>query len=358
MPRVLVVNDYSLSDSWRAARERESPAHFLYGVDHLQAHGFDVDIVPDEESPWLAALDRRMGRLRIPFGSLDRQAGVLRRLARADVIYAPCQTQIQTLTYLRAAGIVRVPIVCLAHHPLVRGRTGALIRPLIALMLRGLSAMPALSEAVAAEANALAHRPLARALRWGPDHGFYPPAQYPGRGILAAGRTGRDFSTFGRAATAASVAATILTFRSAVTTEFSLFGPNVVVQIPEAFVSYVETTRMFAASRALAIPMVAQDGLCGLTSLMDALGAGKAVIMTRHPLIDIDIEALGIGKWVEPGDVAGWIEALRYFDDHPDAAVEMGRRARALVDNGLNYHAFSEQIVGIIRSSLAGGAGG
>ncbi len=162
VPRVLVVNDYSLSDSWRAARERESPAHFLYGVDHLQAHGFDVDIVPDEESPWLAALDRRMGRLRIPFGSLDRQASVLRRLARADVIYTPCQTQIQTLTYLRAAGIVRVPIVCLAHHPLVRGRTGALIRPLTDLMLRGLSAMPALSEAVAVEANALAHRLLAR----------------------------------------------------------------------------------------------------------------------------------------------------------------------------------------------------
>jgi hypothetical protein len=37
---------------------------------------------------------------------------------------------------------------------------------------------------------------------------------------------------------------------------------------------------------------------------MDAIGMGKPVIMTRHPLIDIDIEAKG-GIWVNPGDVEG-----------------------------------------------------
>ena len=234
---------------------------------------------------------------------------------------------------------------------------GALIRPLVSLMLSGISAMPTLSQAVATEANALARRPIARALRWGPDQDFYPPPQYPGHGILAAGRTGRDFSTFGRAATGASAPVTILTFRSAATPDFAQFGPNVAVLMPETFISYAETARMFAAARALAIPMVAQDGLCGLTSLMDALGAGKAVIMTRNPLIDIDIEGLGIGKWVEPGDVSGWVDALRYFDENPDAAVEMGRRARKLVDDGLNYRAFSTAIVGMVRDSIGSGPG-
>jgi hypothetical protein len=357
VPRVLVINDYSLEDSWRGVREGQSPRHFLYGVDHLAAQGFDLTILSDEWSPWLAAVDRRLGRLRIPFGSIDRQMAAVRLLGRADAIYAPCQTQIQTLTYLRAAGVVRAPIVCLAHHPLVRGRIGALTRPLVSLMLRGLSAMPALSHAVAAEANRLAHRTLARALRWGPDADFYPAPQYPGHGILAAGRTGRDFATFGRAATAASVPATILTFRSMASSELYSLGHNVAVLTPETFISYAETARMFATARALAIPMLAQDGLCGLTSLMDALGAGKPVIMTRNALIDLDIEGLGIGKWIEPGDVSGWTDALRYFHDNPDSAVEMGRRARRLVDEGLNYRAFSEEIVAIIRASLSGSSG-
>ncbi len=224
-------------------------------------------------------------------------------------------------------------------------------------MLRGLSAMPTLSRAVSDEANALARRPvatpLATPLSWGPDAGFYPAAQYPGEGILAAGRTGRDFVTFGRAATAASVPATILTFKDATAPEFALFGPRVVVMTPERFIDYSETTRMFSAARALAIPMAAQDGLCGLTSLMDALGAGKAVIMTRSPLIDLDIEKLGVGKWVEPGDVHGWTAALRFFNDNPDAAVEMGRRARSLVEEGLNYRTFSEDVFRIIRDGIA-----
>jgi hypothetical protein len=269
-----------------------------------------------------------------------------------DAIYAPCQTQIQTLAYLRAIGIVRAPIICLAHHPLVRGRLGRAIRPLTRLMLRGLSAMPSLNRPVAEEANALAGRPLATALRWGPDAAFYPTPQYPGEGILAAGRTGRDFATFGRAASEAKVPATILTFRTGVQAELDGFADNVAVITPERFIDYSTTTRMFAAARALAIPLAAQDGLCGLTSLIDALGAGKPVIMTRNRLIDLDIEKLGIGRWVEPGDISGWVEALRFFTDHPDAAVEMGTRARTLVEAGLDYRSFSRDIARIIRESL------
>jgi hypothetical protein len=354
--RVLVVNDYSLVDSWRGAKEGRSPSHFLYGVDHLEREGFDVTIISDEWSRWLAGVDRWLGRLPMPFGSIgsiDRQLAAARFLDDVDAIYAPCQTQIQALTYLRALGVIRVPIVVLGHHPLVRGRLGRVRRPLISLMLRGLSALPTLSRAVAEEANEIAQRSVATALRWGPEASFYPPPIYPGRGVFAAGRTGRDFATFGRAATIAAAPATILTFRSSVTPDFRSFGPNVEVIVPDRFIDYSETAHMFAAARALAIPMARQDGLCGLTSLMDALGAGKAVIMTRNALIDLDIEKLGIGRWVEPGDVQGWADAIRFFEDNPDAAAEMGSRARALVDHGLDYRTFSDEIVRLVRDGIA-----
>ena len=352
MPRLLIVNDYSISNSWRDAREKRSPIHFLYGVDYLEEDGFELTLVSEQRFPRLSALDRRAGRLGVAFGSLDRQVAAWKDLGRVDAIYAPCQTQIQTLTYLRALGLIRVPIIFLAHHRLVRGRLGRMFRPLTRLMLQGVAAVPALSRVVADEANGLAGRSVGTALAWGPDAGFYPPAEYPGQGVLAAGRTGRDFVTFGRAASTAKTPVTILTLREGAPAELISFASNVTIVMAERFIDYSTTARMFASSRALAIPMLAQNGLCGLTSLMDALGAGKPVIMTRNPLIDLDIEALGIGRWVDAGDVAGWVDALRFFTDNPEAATEMGRRARALVEAGLDYRSFSKQVARIVRESL------
>jgi glycosyltransferase involved in cell wall biosynthesis len=102
----------------------------------------------------------------------------------------------------------------------------------------------------------------------------------------------------------------------------------------------------------LAIPLVANTSLAGLTSLMDALGTGKLVIMTRHPLIDIDIEKEGIGKWVEPGDIEGWTRALSFFHRHPEESQAMGLRARALVDNGLNSSSFADQVMDLFEQLL------
>lgn len=353
MTRILVINDYSLQFSWDGVRRRRAPAHFLYGVDHLAAEGFELDIVSETRSSWLAALDRRMGRGHDLAGSLDRQITAIPFLRGADLIYAPCQSQTQILAYLKAIGVIRIPIVCLAHHPIVRGRFGRATRPLIRLMLRGLSAMPSLSSEVANEINELVPgNRLSEPLQWGPDGAFYPTGEYPGNGILAAGRTGRDFLTFGRAATAAKVPATILCLPASIQPEFGLFGANVCVMAPDAFLEYYESVQLFASARAVAIPMVAQDGLCGLSSLMDALGAGKPVVMTRNRLIDLDVEALGIGRWVEPGDVDGWIDAMRFFEDNPSEATSMGLRARALVDGGYDYRSFSRAIQRVIENAL------
>ena len=102
----------------------------------------------------------------------------------------------------------------------------------------------------------------------------------------------------------------------------------------------------------MAIPLFLGKSLSGLTSLMDALGMGKPVIMTKHPLIDIDIEAQGIGKWVEPGDVKGWRDAIQFFEEHEDEAFLMGQRARNLVNTGLNSVNFANQVMDIFENIL------
>jgi hypothetical protein len=74
--------------------------------------------------------------------------------------------------------------------------------------------------------------------------------------------------------------------------------------------------------------------------------------MTKHPLIDLDIEAEGIGKWVEPGDVDGWTDAIQFFEDHPNEVLIMGHKARSLVNQGMNSVSFANQVMDIFDNVL------
>jgi glycosyltransferase involved in cell wall biosynthesis len=118
---------------------------------------------------------------------------------------------------------------------------------------------------------------------------------------------------------------------------------------------YPELVALYAQARAIAIPLHVRWPwpINGLQSLLDALGMGKPVILTRNPWIDIDVERLGIGIWVAPGDVAGWRRAITRLDEEPELAAEMGRRARALVDSGERTSArFAKQVMGIFDRVL------
>ena len=78
---------------------------------------------------------------------------------------------------------------------------------------------------------------------------------------------------------------------------------------------------------AIAIPLFDRpNSLVGLTSLMDALGFGRAVLMTYNKFIDIDFEHEGIGFWLNPGDVDGWIDKINWIQNNPD---EVYARLRA-----------------------------
>jgi glycosyltransferase involved in cell wall biosynthesis len=249
-------------------------------------------------------------------------------------------------------------MICLAHHPLVSGRVRKIRRRWLRFALRGVDAFPSLSTVVADEINRLSPgRNLSRPLPWGPDLDYYPPYSRPRGGIVSAGRTGRDFETLGEAASSTVSAVTIICPTSATNSRFRGFGPNVSVlkhDDPIHF-TYPQLIAHYSVARAIAIPMVDQSRLCGLTSLLDALAMGRAVIMTRNALIDIDIESEGIGFWVDPGDVGGWRRAIRFVEDHPEQVEEMGWRARRLAEDRCNSRRFAENLYEIV-TRLVGNA--
>lgn len=357
MPRLIVINNYSLARVREELHRGDKPAHHLYGIDRFGDMGFEVEIIPLDEMarPLLGGVPRLRAVLP-PIGNLPQQARVLLgQQHHGDLIYAPCQTQTHLLSYLRATGLLRIPVVTLAHHPISPRWPWKV--PFLSLQLRGTDAFPSLSRVVAAEIGRLSGRSdLSESVPWGPDLAYYPvPDGSPGTGAVAAGRTGRDFLTFGRAATAAAVPARILCLQSEGLGAQPGFGPNVTVTAVqnESDLNYRALVKALAAARVHAIPLAPGPSLAGLTSLTDALALGKPVIMTRHPLIDVDIEAEGIGRWVAPGDVAAWARALRWFEDHSDEAAEMGQRARRLAEQRYNSDLFARRMAAIFDRVLA-----
>jgi hypothetical protein len=348
--RILVLNNYPFEDVWEEVRQGDKPDNHLYGLNHFHRRGYEVKIVPFRSSPWLQELDIRLRRLPFPLGSLEQQVWALGQLKRGDLLYAPCQTQTHALSLIRRLRLLKTPMVCIAHHPFDTGRLSFLRYPYLQQVVRGTDAYPALSTGVAqmlTDAGA-----VSSALRWGPDAKYYSPNCEVGEVAVAAGRTGRDFATFARAAIQADVPAEVICLQPDASSLSP--GPHLKLNIQPAkgYMNYRELMQVYSRARVLAIPLVANTSLAGLTSLMDALGMGKPVIMTRHPLIDIDIEKEGIGMWVETGDVEGWVRALRFFYTHPEESRAMGLRARALVDGGLNSTSFADQVMDLFDRLL------
>lgn len=343
MRRILVLNNYSLETVWEEVRRGEKPDHHLYGTNHFHRRGYQVEIVPFRSSETLRCQRPLLSCSPLPLGDLDQQSWVFKNLKRGDIIYAPCQTQAHLLCLARRAGWLKVPLVCVAHHPFHRGRLAGLRRPYLHQVVRGSDWYPALSAGVAKQVSAAGGRSFA--LNWGPDAQYYQPTGELGTGVVAAGRTGRDFRTFAEGASRAGVAAEIICLDGDAPDLEGLPYISLNVQPREGYINYLHLMQMFNRARVLAIPLLPGISLAGLTSLMDALAMGKPVICTRHPLIDLDIEKEGIGFWVEASDVEGWSRALSFFEGHPEEALAMGRRARALVDSGLNSTVFAEQIM-------------
>jgi phosphoribosylcarboxyaminoimidazole (NCAIR) mutase len=359
--RILVLNNYDLESTRQEVAAGRAPDHLLYGLNHFEARGHEVRVVAYGRSRRLRRAGAALRRFPIPLGDLDQQASVLRMAREADLVYCPSQNVAQSLAYLRAAGRFDRPIVWVVHHPLDRGRLSGPRRPVMRAMLRGLDAYPALSAPVAEELAAIAGTSQRTEwLKWGPDPEWYPHDGEVGRGVVAAGRTNRDFETFAQGASQTDVPVWI-----ACPERFAPRGQwpaniRILSKADGTALAYADLADLYARARAVAIPLHVgwPWPLNGLQSLMDALGVGKPVLVTRNPWIDIDVERLGIGIWVDPGDALGWREAIRYLDEEPQVAVEMGRRARALVDSGeRSSRTFAEQVMAIFDRVLSGSSG-
>ncbi|MEM1327768.1 MAG: glycosyltransferase [Bacteroidota bacterium] len=360
MATIYVLNNYSFQRVLQEIADGKKPRHHLYAVDVLSER-YEVVIVPFDESKrqfWSRVTHWwRKTKIPIPLGDLYQQLYVLRHIKKGDIIYAPCQTQTQLLSYLRRLKLISHKIIVLAHHPPLRGRFLTLRRWLFRQELKGSDYYPALAKEVAHQINTIVPQ-KSQAIHWGPDLSFYqsfPPTTDSSTTFLAAGRTGRDFLTFTKACIAVDAQAHIICLQQTYERQLRSLSLSTHIQITannqENSLLYDELVPMMAAAEVICIPLFHSEGhLAGLTSLTDALALGKAVIMTRNRFIDIDIEKEGIGIWVDVGDVEGWVKAMRRLQDNSALREEMGARALRLAKEKWNTKQFSREVDQLIRA--------
>ncbi len=357
--RVLFANNYDMARARAGWRAGSYPAHHLYGTAGLGDAGlgsaFEVIDLPfsrDDRAAYLTQLTRSQ------LGDLGQELAAIKARRHGAVVYGAAAQELRGLVALRAARAFSTPIVGVFHSPPAPGGYRA-------AALRGFDRAIALSERTrqGMEAAGIAPERIT-VLAWGADldfTGFGPrPPAAADAPVVATGKTGRDMRTLLEALAATGVPARVYGDRGELTRAAAIpegvsVRPVSVNDVPGAPLRYDETVTADLRSAALvAIPLSSTDRLTGLTEVVDALACGRPMILTRTPYFDFDIEAIGCGWWVDPGDVRGWSERLTAAIADRDRLDQMGRAGRAWAEQHLNAQLFGEGVRRVLLEAVAG----
>jgi glycosyltransferase involved in cell wall biosynthesis len=341
MRGVAFANNYSMTKAFADVAAGVYPRQHLYGADALRASGFDVVVAPFSDRGAAAAVSRW---LRFRLGDLGQEAYVLRS---HRIAYAGEPNSLAGVAYLRALRARRTPLVTVLHSvPRVTPRTRLLLRGYDAIVCLSSYVRDAVREAFGVEA---------RWAPWGPALDFAGYLPTDGDVVLSSGKTNRDQATLLRAM--AGVPGVVY----ARSPRGLPVVPGVELVTDETHedsvepggpkFSYGHVLKDLVRASVVAIPLRDPDRVSGLSELNDALALGKPVVVTRTPhLADVDVEAIGCGCWVEPGDVDGWRDALTTLAGDAALRARMGAAGRAFAAESWNADLFGAAVVDAVRA--------
>lgn len=349
-------------ENWKNRQPLDCPAHYLWGATHLSQHGIDVEVLPYQKYVALKNIGYKL-----KLGDLDQQFRVLKLQNQYDLIYSSGQDGSIILSLLRVLGILRKPIVVKLERPLKNTFWNKI---LIKFFAQGHDKILCLSKRLYDQMKidfGIVEGKL-ELLEWGADLPSYQLKNLPespinsqqsSAFIISAGSTKRDFNTLVQAFSEIRVPLHIYCSGKSAPTAAEI-PSNVSVRYnhptDKKALSFREILLEYHRSYAIAIPLDIPPSTAdysnsyGLTSLLDAMAMGKAVVITRNKQIDIDVEKEGIGIWVDYKDIKGWQKAITYLLEHPKETREMGLRARRLCEDKYNLEKYASVLADSLKS--------
>ena len=108
---------------------------------------------------------------------------------------------------------------------------------------------------------------------------------------------------------------------------------------------YHELRQLYADSRFVVVPLYENDFQAGITTILEAMACGKAVITSKTVgQIDTIVDGEN-GLYVPPGDADALRKAISHLLAHPKEAARLGANARTSIEENATLDHWVENIV-------------
>lgn len=196
------------------------------------------------------------------------------------------------------------------------------------------------------------------------DQVFYSPRQSEENMICAVGAEMRDYATLKTALLGTGLRCHIAAGLVRIPGRFRLLndrrvpvseiGPQSDSNITEGRISLTELRDLYARSRFVVVPLLPSDTDNGVTVILEAMAMGKPVICSRtRGQVDVIREGV-TGLYVPIGDAAALRAAILALWNDPLRAQQMGRDARAYVEQHHTLEKFTATTRSAAEASLDG----
>jgi glycosyltransferase involved in cell wall biosynthesis len=190
------------------------------------------------------------------------------------------------------------------------------------------------------------------------DTGFFSPSQVPGRTgvepmICTAGLECRDYATLmaavrGLAARVVVAAASPWSKRKDETGEMQLPANVEVCRL-----GFADLRQLYADADAVVMPLQDVEFQAGITTILEAMAMGRAVVCTRtRGQTDIIVDG-STGVYVPPGDAERLRAAVQGLIDDPDRAARLGAAARDYVVAECDIAVYAKRLAEVVDAAAA-----
>ncbi|GAB4460764.1 MAG: glycosyltransferase family 4 protein [Armatimonadaceae bacterium] len=116
---------------------------------------------------------------------------------------------------------------------------------------------------------------------------------------------------------------------------------------------YNELRELYAGSSFVVVPLYENDFQAGVTTILEAMAMGKAVIATQTTgQTDVIVDGEN-GLTVAPGDVTGWRDAIQRLRHDAALRERLGRNARRWMEENATLDLWVENITDALRQSAS-----
>ena len=190
------------------------------------------------------------------------------------------------------------------------------------------------------------------------DGGFFRPAQAPAPDapalICSAGLEFRDYPTMLAAVDGLDVQVVLAAASPWSTRSDTTANRAIPANVTVRRFSLFEMRELYARANFVVVPLFQVNFQAGVTTILEAMAMGKAVIVTRTPGQTDYIQEGVSGAYVPPGDPAALRAAIQYYLEHPAEADRLGQAGRTIFEKDFDLDVYVEKIKGILSTILSG----